>query len=227
MRTWQLAFAAAWSTGSAPTWPTFSYPASHARFTAHRTQAALRVVRLLTNAGTLPGAVALMVPCLMHGRAARLFQGHTRFATSSICNLAGCHPHQWLPRSMQKAWRLTSDGTFVSEQRNVESFITHNGDLDFFVVHGTTLPLSDLQMLLARLLGRPMPSDVDSACVAGLLDLLRTKGLWLASVRKGCASMRSRPPARARHRLQCALTHARRARVAPHRSQTCTAPWPA
>ena len=30
-----------------------------------------------------------------------------------------------------------------------------------------------------------MPSEVDSACIAGLIDLLRTRGLWLASVRFG------------------------------------------
>lgn len=115
---------------------------------------------------------------------ARLYQGHTRFATSSICNLGGCHPHQWLPPNLQNAWRF-ADGIFVAERCNVESYITHNGDLDFFTVHGITYALSDVQRLLSKLLGRPMPSDVDSACVAGLLDLLRTQGLWLASVRYG------------------------------------------
>ena len=35
------------------------------------------------------------------GEMPRLFQGHTRFATSSICNLSGCHPHQWVPPSTQ------------------------------------------------------------------------------------------------------------------------------
>ena len=62
------------------------------------------------------------------GMSPRLFQGHTRFATSSICNLAGCHPHQWVARCLQMAWRLTANG-YVSERRHVESFITHNGDL--------------------------------------------------------------------------------------------------
>ena len=67
----------------------------------------------------------------------------------------------------------------------VEAFITHNGDLDFFTVHSRTYPLADVQALLTHLLGSPMPSEVDSACIAGLLDLLRTRGLWLASVRFG------------------------------------------
>ena len=116
-----------------------------------------------------------------------LFQGHTRFATSSVCNIAGCHPHQWLPRSKQMAWRLATNPAyrFVCERRSVESFITHNGDCDAFTIHGNKYAIADLQLLLVRLLGHPIPSDVDSACVAGLLDMLRTKGVWLASVRYG------------------------------------------
>lgn len=81
------------------------------------------------------------------GEAWRLFQGHTRFATSSICNLVGCHPHQWMPAQEQTAWRrahgreATVNGHtmhWVSERANVEGYITHNGDLDFFAWHGTT-----------------------------------------------------------------------------------------
>ena len=45
--------------------------------------------------------------------------------------------------------------------------------------------MHDLQQLLAALLHRPMPDAVDSACIAGLLDLLRAEGLWLASARYG------------------------------------------
>ena len=116
---------------------------------------------------------------------ARLFQGHTRFATSSICNLAGCHPHQWLPRRMQMFWRLSDAGRYVGVLRYSEGFITHNGDLDFFTANGVTYALTDVQQLLGHLLGQRMPSDVDSACVAGLVDLLRPQGLWLASVRYG------------------------------------------
>ena len=39
--------------------------------------------------------------------------------------------------------------------------------------------------ILKRLLISPMPASVDSMCVAGLLELLRTRGLWYASVRYG------------------------------------------
>ena len=102
----------------------------------------------------------------------RIFHAHTRFATSSVSNLDGCHPHQWLPRRLQTVWTSTDNGRrFVGEARGVEGYVTHNGDLDFFSVGGALYPLSDIQRLLARLLGRPMPSDVDSASLAGLVDV--------------------------------------------------------
>ena len=39
--------------------------------------------------------------------------------------------------------------------------------------------------MLGRLLHKPPTCAVDSLGVAGLIDLLRTQGLWLASVRYG------------------------------------------
>ena len=117
-----------------------------------------------------------------------LYQGHTRFATSSISSLDGTHPQQWTPASVQRVWRFDDrSGTYVSEQANVEAFITHNGDLDFFTIHGQTYAVGELRTLLGRLLHRAAPSTVDSACLAGLLELLRTRGHWLASVRCGYA----------------------------------------
>ena len=40
--------------------------------------------------------------------APQVFQGHTRFATTSISNLDGCHPHQWTPPSTRMAWGYDS-----------------------------------------------------------------------------------------------------------------------
>ena len=122
-----------------------------------------------------------------------LFQGHTRFATSSIADFAGCHPHQWTPRSRQRHWRddmraaqRASHGVAIcSDMVNVEAYITHNGDLDFFEMNGVGYDVGDIQWLLAYFLDSPVPGKVDSLCVAGLLELLRTRGLWLASVRYG------------------------------------------
>ena len=115
-----------------------------------------------------------------------LFQGHTRFATSSIANLGGCHPHQWLPARRVVEWkRDPASSRYVSRGCNHECYITHNGDLDFFELHGTVYPLGDIFALLEAFLHRAKPAPVDSAGVAGLLDLLRTKGMWGASVRYG------------------------------------------
>ena len=48
-------------------------------------------------------------------------------------------------------------------KRNVEHFITHNGDLDFFTINGVCYELDQLQQLLPLLLHHPLPSRVDSA----------------------------------------------------------------
>ena len=87
-----------------------------------------------------------------------IFQGHTRFATSSIADLDGCHPHQWTPRARQRHWfddLLTAQSTgsgfaITSTLANVEAYITHNGDLDFFEIHGVVYPLNEIQMVRAR-----------------------------------------------------------------------------
>ena len=71
------------------------------------------------------------------GGAPLVFQGHTRFATSSIVNLGGCHPHRWSPPSRRTEWRFVIvGGGFAAAPRNVEGYVTHNGDLDFFTMNG-------------------------------------------------------------------------------------------
>lgn len=118
--------------------------------------------------------------------APQLFQGHTRFATSSISSLEGCHPHQWTPARPCLHWRhVASADRWVAEEASVVNFITHNGDLDFYELHGVSYPLSDLQKLLPGLLHSPCAAEVDSFVIAGLVDLLRTSGVWRLSVRYG------------------------------------------
>jgi hypothetical protein len=118
--------------------------------------------------------------------APQVFHGHTRFATSSIASLNGCHPHRWTPAQLCVHWRYeTSTGRWAAEEASVEQFITHNGDLDFFDLHGVSYPLSDLQKLLPPMLHSPCAASVDSLVIAGLIDLLRTSGVWRLSVRYG------------------------------------------
>ena len=109
--------------------------------------------RALERRRTLLGTGLLAAP--------QLFQGHTRFATTSLTTLGGCHPHQWCPPSRQRYWSCRNEGAaaggggvggaggFVAAQRTVEGFITHNGDLDFFSLHGYAYPVDELQQLLA------------------------------------------------------------------------------
>ena len=56
--------------------------------------------------------------------APQIFQGHTRFATSSIADLSGTHPHQWTPRQSQIHWYDDGAGV-ISQRKNVEAYITH------------------------------------------------------------------------------------------------------
>ena len=117
-----------------------------------------------------------------------IYQGHTRFATSSRATIDGCHPHQWSPLAWCRYWRLDSSaaGGYTPVLAPVEAYVTHNGDLDFFRLgDDVDYPLEELQVLLPKLLDAPLPTTADSACIAGLVDLLRTRGLWAASVRYG------------------------------------------
>ncbi|KAI2495035.1 hypothetical protein MHU86_19467 [Fragilaria crotonensis] len=65
----------------------------------------------------------------------------------------------------------------------VENFITHNGDLDFFRVGSKFHDLHTVQLWLEQATGFPMPATVDSAAIAGLVDLIRTAGSFGLSAR--------------------------------------------
>ncbi|XRB03994.1 glutamine amidotransferase type 2 domain-containing protein [Pycnococcus provasolii] len=115
----------------------------------------------------------------------RFYAGHTRFATTSKATFDGTHPHQWTPRKTMSVYVGFDkvDVPIVKKNVNVEHYICHNGDLDFFTVGGRTYDLGAIQQWLQRCTGAPMPSPVDSVAVAGCVDLLRTQGSWPLSVR--------------------------------------------
>ena len=96
----------------------------------------------------------------------QIFSGHTRFATSSIASMDGCHPHRWVPASWQQHWKYDDDSrTYVSSHKCVEAFVTHNGDLDYFTINRHEYTLSELQSILPNILHAPLPSATDSACI--------------------------------------------------------------
>lgn len=57
---------------------------------------------------------------------AMTFAGHTRFATSSIADFGGTHPHQWSPRAMRNVYDME---TATASLVGVENYIMHNGTL--------------------------------------------------------------------------------------------------
>ena len=155
--------------------------------------------------------------------APQVFQGHTRFATSSIANLSGTHPHQWTKPSRQTHWRDDDEqakrchGFGVrSEECNVETFITHNGDLDFYEFLGTVYSLGEVQTILCappppRTPCPPLPVRVPctahrsrsvphGACAAGARSTTRrcrarstrcaSRGCSTCCARGGCGSRR-------------------------------------
>ena len=105
------------------------------------------------------------------GKAVRVYAGHTRFATSSKATLEGTHPQQWSPPSK---WTCFNTRTNKFESNRVGNFVTHNGDFDFFNVHGTTYDLQAVQGWLECVTKVPLPAQVDSCAVAGLIDILRS-----------------------------------------------------
>lgn len=125
----------------------------------------------------------------------RLLLGHTRFATSSKATLDGTHPHTWSPPQVYKVYRLdhkalessssSTDDEYCPQPKivKVSNYITHNGDLDFFKAHGHHAPLDDIQQWLVHATGYPMTTTVDSAAIAGLVDIIRTAGCFALSIR--------------------------------------------
>mmetsp|Transcript_53860 Transcript_53860/g.128012 ORF Transcript_53860/g.128012 Transcript_53860/m.128012 type:complete len:1454 (-) Transcript_53860:172-4533(-) len=113
------------------------------------------------------------------------YAGHTRFATSSKATMDGTHPHQWTPPAIFPIWSKVPGQQWQCAPRSVEVFICHNGDLDSFEVGGRDFALDAVMDWIERATHVPRPSSVDSAGVAGLIDLLRTKGSWFHSMRFG------------------------------------------
>lgn len=112
--------------------------------------------------------------------------GHTRFATSSIASFDGTHPHQWTPPRLYRMYDVNnvkgSDDPPVNMQP-MENFITHNGDMDFYELNGMSYGVDSVQSWLERVTSYEMPSAVDSAAIAGVVDILHTQGSFALSIR--------------------------------------------
>ena len=113
----------------------------------------------------------------------KVYAGHTRFATSSKATLSGTHPHRWSPAERYPVWTIRPGEGVAMYFHAVETYVCHNGDLDFFEIHGQVHPLGDVRQLVEDATKKPCPAPVDSVVVAGLIELLRTKGIWQLSLR--------------------------------------------
>eukprot|EP00963_Diacronema_lutheri_P013531 scaffold2639_cov361-Pavlova_lutheri.AAC.3 len=112
-----------------------------------------------------------------------VYIGHTRFATTSIATLPGTHPHIWCPGQVHTVWTGLSTGSCSKSQKFIENHITHNGDFDFFTIAGQMVGMDRIQAWLEAATGVPRPCSVDSAAIAGMMDVLHTRGVWFLSLR--------------------------------------------
>jgi hypothetical protein len=130
----------------------------------------------------------------------RMLVGHTRFATSSLSTLDGTHPHQWTPPSKRRVYSMDNVGGIPERNTTsavpaiikptvvtVENFITHNGDFDFYRCHGKLYELETIQDWLSVVTETKTPASVDSCAIAGMVDILRSKGSFGLSARYALA----------------------------------------
>mmetsp|Transcript_2825 Transcript_2825/g.6181 ORF Transcript_2825/g.6181 Transcript_2825/m.6181 type:complete len:1521 (-) Transcript_2825:409-4971(-) len=121
------------------------------------------------------------------GTLVKTYVGHTRFATSSIASFDGTHPHQWSPPRLWRCYDLSGKDEDNVQTGSiptlVENFITHNGDFDFYDLNGMSYGLDSVQAWLERVTSYEMPSAVDSAAIAGVVDILHTQGSFALSIR--------------------------------------------
>ena len=77
----------------------------------------------------------------------------------------------------------THQEAYCPRSVRVENYVTHNGDFDFYELNGRDYELQTIQNWLEIVTGVDRPAPVDSAAIAGMIDLLRTQGCFGLSVR--------------------------------------------
>lgn len=109
---------------------------------------------------------------------------HYRFGTSGPPAVRETHWLEWTPARRRRLWRLTAQQQWQQTWQTVHHRITHNGDFEAFACFGATIDVaSSLGSWLEKALEQPSPAVVDSARIAGLMDLMICQGDWFAAVR--------------------------------------------
>lgn len=123
---------------------------------------------------------------------------HYRFGTSGPPAVQETHWQEWTPGRISRLWRLGENGQWTSGRRRVHHRITHNGDFEAFAALAADGGLVDVATSLGpwleQALQQPAPAVVDSARIAGMMDLLICQGDWFAAVRWGFLSTVARFP---------------------------------
>jgi len=113
-----------------------------------------------------------------------LAQGHSRFGTSSAPSVIDTHPHQWEPAKKELLWKFNSETRLWEvEMVHFSIVITHNGDFDGWRPYDEMVGNREIGLWLERILQYPNHSKGDSPKLAGLMNLMITKGSWFRSVR--------------------------------------------
>ncbi|MGB8702789.1 MAG: hypothetical protein WCD18_25520 [Thermosynechococcaceae cyanobacterium] len=107
---------------------------------------------------------------------------HYRYGTSGPPDVLETHWHEWMPARSELVWGV-EEGKWVNRRKNVNHRITHNGDFDAWILFGKPVENAHLGLWLQRVLHTPNRAKGDSPKIAGMMDLLITQGMWVASVR--------------------------------------------
>jgi hypothetical protein len=107
---------------------------------------------------------------------------HYRFGTSGPPAIIETHWHEWMSARSERIWEFI-EGQWVWRDKNVNHRITHNGDFDAWILYGKQVENEALGLWLERVLHTYNDALGDSPKIAGMIDLLTTKGMWYASVR--------------------------------------------
>ena len=107
---------------------------------------------------------------------------HYRFGTSGPPAVLETHWHEWVGARQENVWQFI-EGQWICQNINVNHRITHNGDFDSWKLYGREVENQELGLWLERILHTPNDAKGDSPKIAGMMDLLITKGMWRASVR--------------------------------------------
>ncbi|WP_019504840.1 hypothetical protein [Pleurocapsa sp. PCC 7319] len=108
---------------------------------------------------------------------------HYRYGTSgSPPSELETHWHEWMGARDEAVWQFT-DREWSCKTKNVHHCITHNGDFDSWKIFGQEIDIARLGLWLERVLHTPNATQGDSPKIAGMMDLLVTKGMWFPSLR--------------------------------------------